>query len=125
MLHKINNQKHFIVNALILAGCYTLAFVLVLLPFVLFAMTQNPTVLDDAEEEVYLGRSATYQALDSVVPFVVFAILGALTEFVRSFISAALTHSFDQFKKRSIPGCVYTCALIIFHLAIILVLQHV
>lgn len=126
LVQKINDGKPFIANALIFAGMYTLLFILILLPFVIFAMTQNPDVLNDAEDAVYVARSELYQVLDYFVPFLIFAVMGGITEFGRRGLSACIKHrNRDDLKIESFWGHIYLISLIGIHLVIEILLLFV
>lgn len=126
LIKKINDQRPFIVNALIFAGMYTAIFILVLLPFVIVAMTQNPNILNDAEESTYVARSELYQALDFLVPFLIFGILGGITEFCRRHVSAIIKHrKKDDVREESFWGYVYISSLIFVHFLIEVLLLFV
>ena len=103
-----------------------LLFILIMLPFVILAMTQNPDVLNDSEDAVYVARSELYQVLDCFVPFLIFAVMGGITEFCRRGLSACIKHrKRDDLKIESFWGHIYLIFLIGIHLIIEILLLFV
>lgn len=126
LFQKLNDQRSFIFNAIVFAGIYTILFILVLLPFVVVAMTQNMNVLNDAENATYVARSELYQVLDFFVPFLVFGILGGITEFCRRHLYAIIKHrKKDDVHKESFGGYIYVSSLIFTHLLVEVLLLFV
>ena len=126
LIKKLNDQRSFVFNALIFAGVYTILFILILLPFVVVAMTQNTNTLNDAENATYVARSELYQVLDFFVPFLVFGILGGITEFCRRSFSAIIKHrKKDDVREESFGGYIYISSLIVIHLIIEILLLFV
>lgn len=110
MLRLIANDKRpAILNAFAFAMLYMLAFLVIMLPFVLIAISNDGGALDDAEAAVYMNKSEVYRLIDQILTFIPFLVLGGYTEIMRRSISGARANkSKEEVAKACIPVDVYT-----------------
>lgn len=110
-----NNKRPAILNAIVFAILYMLLFVLILLPFVLIALSRDSGALDDAVEAVYANKSETYKALDQVLTYIPFVALGGLTEIVRRTVSYRGNNKAEQGKlaKECLPADILTASALL------------
>ena len=79
----INNDRPALMNAGVFAFLGMVGVLLLFFPFVVLAVSQNSSALDDAADVVYQHRSDLYRALDSLLTYLPFCTFGCLCEMIR------------------------------------------